>query len=90
MRETVREGLRATGFNEVTLLSLNAGEYGGVERLVSQVANDGASQQVGVAMPSRYSSQASVDDARALAENLGIGFRLVSIDPMFQAVSDAL
>ncbi len=76
VRETVREGLRATGFNEVTLLSLNAGEYGGVERLVSQVANDGASQQVGVAMPSLRVSSLTEDLVRSLSTGRKSGFTI--------------
>ena len=36
-----------------------------------------------VAMPSRYSSQGSIDDARALAEALGAPFSIVSIEPLF-------
>ncbi|HTX64112.1 MAG TPA: NAD(+) synthase, partial [Acidimicrobiales bacterium] len=34
----------------------------------------------GIALPSRYSSEGSVIDARVLAERLGIGFRVVPID----------
>lgn len=44
----------------------------------------------GVAMPSRFSSQHSVDDARALAENLGIRFDVIPIDGIFSAHLDAL
>jgi len=39
----------------------------------------------GVAMPSRFSSQHSVDDARDLAENLGIHFEIVPIDEIYSA-----
>ncbi len=44
----------------------------------------------GVAMPSRYSSQHSIDDARALAENLGIRFDLIPIDGIYSAQLEAL
>jgi NAD+ synthetase len=84
----VRDYVNKCGFSHAVL-----GLSGGIDSaLVATLAADalGPEKVLGVAMPSRYSSQASVDDARALAENLGIGFRLVSIDPMFQAVSDAL
>jgi NAD+ synthetase len=43
----------------------------------------GPDRVLGVAMPSRYSSEGSVRDARALAENLGIGFHVVPIEPVF-------
>lgn len=41
-------------------------------------------------LPSRFSSQHSVEDARALAENLGVRFDLVPIDGVFAAQLDAL
>ncbi len=59
------------------------GLSGGIDSsLVATVATDaiGAASVHGVAMPSRYSSEASVSDARALAERLGIDFRVVPID----------
>jgi NAD+ synthase (glutamine-hydrolysing) len=40
---------------------------------------------LGVAMPSRYSSSHSREDAAELARNLGISFREVSIEPMHAA-----
>jgi NAD+ synthetase len=41
-------------------------------------------------MPSRYSSQGSLDDARALAENLGIRYEVIPIAAMHQSYLDAL
>jgi radical SAM superfamily enzyme YgiQ (UPF0313 family)/acyl-coenzyme A thioesterase PaaI-like protein len=69
VRRTVARGLEETGFNEVTLLSLNAGEYRGVDRLVQAIARDAAEQGAGVAMPSLRVS--SVD--RELVEALSAG-----------------
>ena len=43
-----------------------------------------------VAMPSRYSSDHSIADARALAENLGIQFSLIEIEPMHAAFEQRL
>jgi NAD+ synthase (glutamine-hydrolysing) len=43
-----------------------------------------------VSMPSRYSSEATRSDARRLAESLGCEFREISIEPMFEAYTDAL
>lgn len=43
-----------------------------------------------VGLPSRFSSQHSVDDARALAENLGVRFDLIPIDGIFSAQLEAL
>ena len=45
----------------------------------------GAAQVLGVAMPSRYSSPASLRDARALADALGITLREIPIEPIFVA-----
>ncbi len=36
-------------------------------------------------MPSRYSSDGSKDDAKALADNLGIDYRTIPIEPAFNA-----
>lgn len=45
----------------------------------------GAEHVHGLAMPSRYSSQHSIDDAQALAERLGVDFAIVPIDSVHQA-----
>ncbi len=69
------------------------GLSGGIDSaLVATIAADalGAAQVLGVGMPSEYSSPGSVEDARALGMNLGIGFELVSIEPMVSAFRDAL
>lgn len=84
----VRDYVRKCGFSQVVL-----GLSGGIDSaLVATLAADalGPDGVLGVAMPSRYSSPESVDDAEALARNLGIAFRVIPIDPMFQAALDAL
>jgi NAD+ synthetase len=76
------------GFQKVVL-----GLSGGIDSaLTATIAADalGKENVLGVTMPSRYSSQGSRDDAKRLAENLGIAFREISIEPMFQAYLDAL
>jgi NAD+ synthase (glutamine-hydrolysing) len=45
---------------------------------------------MGVAMPTRFSSEGSLRDAEALARNLGIGFEVIPIDAVFQSYLDAL
>ena len=45
----------------------------------------GPENVLGVAMPSRYSSDHSREDAAALARNLGMPFREISIEPMHAA-----
>ena len=65
--------------------SVLVGLSGGIDSaLVAAIAIDalGAANVNGVAMPSKYSSDHSVEDAVALATATGIGFRTVSIAPM--------
>ncbi len=44
----------------------------------------------GVAMPSPYSSQESIDDARELAKNLGIQFQVIPIHDTFASLRNTL
>ncbi len=76
VRTSLREGLKATGYNEATLLSLNAGEYEGIEKLVANVASDGASQSVGVAMPSLRVPSLTRELAQSLSSGRKSGFTL--------------
>ena len=78
-----RDYARRCGFSRALL-----GVSGGIDSaLVACIAAEalGPKNVLGVAMPSRYSSPGSVDDARALAGALGIDFELVSIEPMYAA-----
>ena len=60
--------------------------------LVAAVAVDalGPGQVRGVALPSRYSSEGSVADARALAENLGIELAVLPIERVHAGALDVL
>lgn len=69
------------------------GLSGGIDSaLVATLAVDalGPDAVLGVSLPSRYSSRGSRDDAAALARNLGITLRTVSIEPMFAAAEASL
>ncbi len=69
------------------------GLSGGIDStIVACIAVDalGADHVHGVSMPSRYSSDGSKDDAKALADNLGIDYRTVAIEPAFSAYLDML
>jgi NAD+ synthase (glutamine-hydrolysing) len=84
----VRDYVRKTGFSSVVL-----GLSGGIDSALTAalaVAALGKDQVTGVAMPSRYSSDHSVDDARALAENLGIAFHVVPIREVHEAYERTL
>ncbi|MEY4164550.1 MAG: synthetase, partial [Actinomycetota bacterium] len=76
-----RDYVRKNGFTDVLI-----GLSGGIDStLVACIAVDalGAEHVHGVAMPSRYSSQGSIDDAESLAKNLGIDHRVVPIEEAF-------
>jgi NAD+ synthase (glutamine-hydrolysing) len=83
-----RDYLHKTGF-EKAVLALS----GGIDSsLVAAIAVDaiGAENVHGVSMPSRYSSEGSVKDAKELAENLGIEFRIIPIAPAHEAFEEML
>lgn len=64
------------------------GLSGGIDSaLTAVIAADavGPENVIGVGMPGPYSSPGSIDDARALAKNLGIRFELLSINPAYGA-----
>ena len=83
-----RDYVRKCGFRSAVV-----GLSGGVDSaLVAAIAVEalGAANVSGIGMPSEYSSQHSVDDARQLAANLGIRFELLPIRPGFEALSETL
>ena len=83
-----RDYVGKNGFREVVI-----GLSGGIDSsLVATVAVDalGPGRVLGVSMPSRFSSAGSLDDARTLADNLGIDLRVVPIEPAYAALLDML
>jgi NAD+ synthase (glutamine-hydrolysing) len=80
--------VRKNGFRSVLL-----GVSGGIDStLVATIAADalGGENVVGISNPSRYSSQGSRDDAAELAENLGLDYRVIPIEPMVSAFLDTV
>src|SRR6266566_1018502 len=74
-------------FGKCNFRSAVIGLSGGVDSAVTAVtAVDalGAENVTGVSMPSPYSSRGSIDDARALARNLGIKFLEIPITDAFR------
>jgi NAD+ synthase/NAD+ synthase (glutamine-hydrolysing) len=83
-----RDYVRKCGFRKVVV-----GLSGGIDSaLTAVIAVDalGAENVIGIAMPSQYSSEGSITDARELAANLGIRFEVVAIQEIFQAYRAAL
>lgn len=84
----LRDYVKKNGFRGVAL-----GLSGGIDSaLTAVIAVDalGPDAVWGLSMPSRYSSQHSMDDAMALAANLGIRCDTVPIDGVFSAFNEAL
>ncbi len=76
-----RDYLHKNGFQRAVI-----GLSGGIDSaLVACIAADalGAENVIGVSMPSRYSSDHSKTDAQQLAENLGIRYETIPIEPIF-------
>jgi NAD+ synthase (glutamine-hydrolysing) len=75
--------IRKNGFRGVLI-----GLSGGIDSAITAaIAVDALEKEsvVGVAMPSRYSSRGSIDDASALAANLGIRLLTIPIQEAYQA-----
>lgn len=84
----VRDYVTKNGFGDVVI-----GLSGGVDSsIVAAVAVDalGAERVHGVAMPSKYSSEGSVTDARSLAERLGIELRIAPIEDVHESFGKLL
>jgi NAD+ synthase/NAD+ synthase (glutamine-hydrolysing) len=78
-----RDYVRKCGFRQVIV-----GLSGGIDSaLTACIAADavGAENVIGVGMPGPYSSQGSLDDAKALAANLGIRFELLCINGIYES-----
>jgi NAD+ synthase (glutamine-hydrolysing) len=92
MRLALELGLRdyvtKNDFGDVVI-----GLSGGIDSaLTAAVAVEalGPERVHGVSMPSRYSSEGTRGDARRLAETLGIDFREIAIEPIFEAYMTTL
>jgi NAD+ synthase (glutamine-hydrolysing) len=75
--------IRKNGFKSVAL-----GLSGGIDSaLVATLAVDAVGKEnvYGVSLPSKYSSEHSLSDAKALATNLGIDYRVIEIEPVVQS-----
>ena len=84
----VRDYVNKNGFPGVVI-----GLSGGVDSaLTLALAVDalGPERVEALMMPSRYTADMSLEDARAEAEALGVQYRLIPIEPMFQAFLDGL
>ena len=84
----VRDYLHKCGFRKAVL-----GLSGGIDSALTAVIAAralGPENVLCVAMPSPYTAQMSIDDARMLSENLGCGFEIIPIDEIFSAYTSSL
>ena len=84
----VRDYVVKSGFSHVLI-----GMSGGIDSaLTAVIAVDalGSENVTGVSMPSRYSSEGSVADSKALAQRLGMELRVAPIEPAHAAFLDML
>jgi NAD+ synthase (glutamine-hydrolysing) len=84
----LRDYIRKCGFKDVVI-----GLSGGIDSAVTAaiaVEALGPEHVTGIAMPSQFSSQGSIDDARDLAKNLGIAFHVVPIAPIYAPYETAI
>jgi NAD+ synthetase len=84
----LRDYLHKCGFKSA-LLGLSGGIDSALVACLA-VAALGAENVRGVSLPSQFSSQGSLDDARTLAERLGIRYDVIPIQPSFEAVKKQL
>ena len=80
----LRDYLHKCGFKAAVL-----GLSGGIDSAVTAclaVAALGKENVRGISLPSQFSSQHSLDDARVLAERLGIHYDVIPIQPAFDVV----
>ena len=84
----IRDYARKTGFRSAVL-----GLSGGIDSALTAVLSAralGPENVTCIAMPSRYTASMSNEDARVLAERLGIRFEQIAIEPIFQSYLAAL
>lgn len=84
----VRDYIQKCRFEEAVL-----GLSGGIDSSLTAalaVQAIGAQRVHGIAMPSRYSSAHSLEDARELCDNLGVSLTVIPIEPIHRAMEESV
>ena len=84
----LRDYAAKCGFSKAVL-----GLSGGIDSALTAVLAAealGPKNVWGVSLPGRYSSEGSLSDAKRLAENLGLRYQVLSIEPTFTGVRETL
>ncbi|MCX7795144.1 MAG: NAD+ synthase [bacterium] len=84
----IKDYFNKTGFKRA-LVALSGGIDSSVVACLA-VSALGKENVLGISMPSRYSSKESVIDAKDLARNLGIEFRVIPIEKIFSSFIEIL
>lgn len=83
-----RDYIQKTGFTQVVI-----GESGGIDSaLTTCIAVDAVGKEnvTAIGMPSLFSSEGSVNDARELCHNLGVNFQIIPIGGIYEAFGAAV
>tara|TARA_Y100001934_G_C12384449_1_gene794613 strand:+ start:612 stop:2243 length:1632 start_codon:yes stop_codon:yes gene_type:complete len=84
----IKDYFKKLGFNKAVI-----GLSGGIDSAVTfalAVRALGNNNVFGVLMPSQYSSNHSIDDAKKLSENLGAPYKIVSIEEIYSVYNEKL
>ncbi|MFP4662569.1 MAG: NAD+ synthase [Halanaerobiales bacterium] len=84
----IKDYFRKCGFSRAVI-----GLSGGIDSAVTlclAVEALGADNVLAISMPGPYSSEGSVEDSRELASNLGIEFKVISIEGIYDSYLDTL
>lgn len=84
----VHDYIQKNGFQKV-LIGLSGGIDSALVAAIA-VAALGKKNVIGVSMPSKYNSQGTQDDAKQLAQNLGIEFKEIAIEGMVCSYEETL
>ena len=84
----LRDYVHKCGFSKAIL-----GLSGGIDSAVTMalgVAALGAENMLGICMPSLYSSESSITDSQALADNLGVTMKTIPIENVYRSYLETL
>jgi len=84
----IKDYFKKCGFSKAVV-----GLSGGIDSAVTlclAVEALGSENVLAISMPSKYSSKGSVEDSRVLAKNLGIDFKVISIEGVYDSYINTL
>lgn len=85
----LRDYLKKIGFNNKLLVAISGGIDSALTASLCAMAV-GPERVIGVSLPSKYSSNHSLDDAKELADNLGIEFHNIAINDIHKQFTSTL